>query len=485
MGGWASCPEEKFRALEGEEMIEFLKLKNFRSIGDKEVSLNLKPLTIFVGPSGSGKSNLLYFIDWLYTKTQNPLITELSEEVKGIYGATRFSELVHACKPEEREMEWFIRTWPLQDDHEELEGYINKIDWALLGLERPQFDALGYGMRYKYVKGDNFNITASIGNYPVLNTVQDYDPGRKLRFYFSQPAKLKKIFDGKNPLFPVTGALPDLSEPPFWEGIENVQEVQDKLRIFDRFCKEFGEVLGRKFSQVYFLTALRGAIESATELSTTDRVGRRGENTLKVLGDLVTSDRIERREKTNDLMFWCSRFGLQDIVAGVAKGAKTLSSHYRDQWSGLELNLSSASYGCRQLITIIAQLLAAKPQSTVLIEEPELSLHPEYQALLPILFADAIKNRGQQIIITTHSSFVALALARAVQGFRIEGQTLKGWKKRDFKLNLDDIAVYHITRTRDEGLTNAESLELSEKGFIEGGIRSFVDTERELLGEIL
>jgi predicted ATPase len=467
-------------------MIKFLRLKNFRSIGDREVNLNLKPLTIFVGPSGSGKSNLLYFLDWLYTKTERPLISDLSEEVKGIYGALSFNELIHACKPEEKELEWFIRIQPLQDDLKKLESYVNEIDWALLGLEKPQGDTLGYGMRSKAVRGSyDFNIKVFIGDHLVLDAVQEYDHlARTWKFYFSQPTKIKGTRDHLHTLYVFYRSFPTLSNPSDWEGMEETQEVRDSLRMFDEFCDiGFGGILKRKFSQVYFLTALRGAIESSAELPTSERIGRRGENTLKVLGDLTISDRIDRKEKTSDLMFWCSTFGLRDIVAGVAKGSKTLSSHYRDQWSGLELNLSSASYGCRQILIIIAQVLAAPPESTVLIEEPETSLHPEYQALLPILFADSIRNRRQQIIITTHSSFVALALARAVQGFKIRGQTLRGEEEREFKLNLDDITVYHVIR--EKGLTNAEFLELSQEGLIKNGIPSFIKTEENLLGKIL
>ncbi|MCL0064622.1 AAA family ATPase [Dehalococcoidia bacterium] len=74
-------------------MIKLLKLKNFRSIGEKELSLTLRPLTILVGPSGSGKSSILYFIDWLATKVTDPAIEGLVPQVKAIYGVTSFSDL--------------------------------------------------------------------------------------------------------------------------------------------------------------------------------------------------------------------------------------------------------------------------------------------------------------------------------------------------------------------------------------------------------
>lgn len=40
-------------------MIERLKLTNFKSIGNKPVTIDFKPLTILTGPNGSGKSSIL------------------------------------------------------------------------------------------------------------------------------------------------------------------------------------------------------------------------------------------------------------------------------------------------------------------------------------------------------------------------------------------------------------------------------------------
>ncbi|MCL0050934.1 ATP-binding protein, partial [Dehalococcoidia bacterium] len=440
-------------------MIKLLKLKNFRSIGEKELSLTLRPLTILVGPSGSGKSSILYFIDWLATKVTDPAIEGLVPQVKAIYGVTSFSDLIHACKPEEKELDWSLRIQLSRSEITELENRVEEIDWALLGFEKPTIDTLGYEVRYKKVRSRpdyfEYNLKLLIDNQRILDFTQEYKGG-DYHTRLSQPPKVKpKMGTGKVlHIFQASDILSyRLENVSEWEGIEDKPENRDKLRMFSMFCKELEEILRNKLGQVHLLSALRGAVEGSAQLPTLDRVGRRGEDTLRVLGDLITSDRIERTKKANDLMFWCSVFGLRDIVAGIAKGTTTLGSHYKDEWSGLELSLPCASQGSLQVLTIIAQLLAVEPGGVILIEEPELSLHPEYQTRLPILFADAIKNRGWQIIITTHSSFVILALARAIAGFKRKGQILGGWEEREFKLDLSNIAIYHIDRTPEEGVT--------------------------------
>jgi len=461
-------------------MIKVLKVRNFRSIGDKEVNMNLKPLTILVGPSGSGKSNLLYFIDWLYTRTETHQIDDLTQ-VRETFDVENFDELIHACK-RENELEFLIEIQMPKNNVETLRTKANWVNWESLGLKKPHTDTLSYELKCKWVSDDSrpiFQRKLIAGDVPIIALSQEYNPQTHVTEYFSTiPPRLRYRIQTAQSCF-----LLERSDFDFSLEHTDLKEQREELSIFRDFCRECMEVIRRRFSQVYLLTSLRGRIRGFAELPTTDRVGRHGENTLKVLGDILASDEINWIEKTNNLWFWCSNLELRDITAGIARGKDAISSHYRDGWSGLELSLPSVSYGCRQILAIIAQLIVAKPESIILIEEPELSLHPRYQALLPLLFADAIKNRGHQVIITTHSSFVVLALSRAVQGYKLRGQTLRGEEEREFKMDISDIAVYHVTR--EKGATEVEQLELSEKGFVKGGIPSFVDVERELLGEIL
>lgn len=128
--------------------------------------------------------------------------------------------------------------------------------------------------------------------------------------------------------------------------------------------------------------------------------------------------------------------------------------------------MALASHGSRQILTIITNLLWCEPGSIFLIEEPEISLHPEAQVKVCELFAVAIAQR-KQIIATTHSHFLLSALGIPVQ----EG-----------RLRPEDIAVYHIEKKPDSG-TVAERLLVNEKGYIEGWIPSFADVERRLLKE--
>jgi len=97
-----------------------------------------------------------------------------------------------------------------------------------------------------------------------------------------------------------------------------------------------------------------------------------------------------------------------------------------------------------------------------MIEEPEISLHPEHQVLLHELFSEVI-SQGKQIICSTHSPFFVLALSKIV-------------KKKLLPLN--KIAVYHVKKEKNG--TYIETLKLNKHGFIVSGISSFMKVEEDL-----
>lgn len=116
-----------------------------------------------------------------------------------------------------------------------------------------------------------------------------------------------------------------------------------------------------------------------------------------------------------------------------------------------------------------------------LIEEPEMSMHPEYQTRLPFLLAHAV-NKGQQLIITTQSSYLTLALGRVIQGEKLEPERYGVPEERKIKLNREDVAVYQLQRHKDG--VKLDLLGFEEDGFLKTGIPSFVDVEKELFQRI-
>ena len=247
------------------------------------------------------------------------------------------------------------------------------------------------------------------------------------------------------------------------------------------FSRKMVEAIKKRLSKVYYLSAERGHIPWAylTGAEKHKWVGKKGEYALEVLAELMKPEYDERRLPYEIL---CERFGIKNVWAGWDH-SNYLTSNYKDPYLNSVHKFPSLGYGSRQLLAVIAQLAYSEPGSIILVEEPEISLHPEYQRLLPILFGRAV-NEGKQILVTTHSSYFPLSLDIVLEGYKLEGQTTRGWRSYNVKLSTNDVIVYEVTRDEKDGCTKVEKLELDEVG-LKGGIPSFIKVEKEILGKFI
>jgi predicted ATPase len=104
-----------------------------------------------------------------------------------------------------------------------------------------------------------------------------------------------------------------------------------------------------------------------------------------------------------------------------------------------------------------------------MIEEPEISLHPGAQVeMCRFLARSAVE--GKQIIASTHSQFMLLALQAPI---------------REGVISSQDVAIFDVTRNPDQsandfGATQTERLSLEDEGFLSDWVPSFSDVEQGL-----
>ena len=96
-------------------------------------------------------------------------------------------------------------------------------------------------------------------------------------------------------------------------------------------------------------------------------------------------------------------------------------------------NLADLGYGISQLLPIILKISEAgiSEQDFVLIEEPEINLHPKFQSKLVELFFDAHELFNLYFIIETHSEY----LIHKILQLSVDN---------DYKCNKEDIILYYI-----------------------------------------
>jgi predicted ATPase len=76
-------------------------------------------------------------------------------------------------------------------------------------------------------------------------------------------------------------------------------------------------------------------------------------------------------------------------------------------------------FGLTQVLPIVIAALSASKGDILLIENPEVHLHPAGQALMGQFLAD-VSNAGVQVIVETHSDHVLNGIRRAVKAGRIQ-----------------------------------------------------------------
>ena len=130
------------------------------------------------------------------------------------------------------------------------------------------------------------------------------------------------------------------------------------------------------------------------------------------------------------------------------------------------VGLVAEGSGTNALVRLLFELVRAKLGASILIEEPELNLHPKAQADLASAIVEEARGYGKQVIMTTHSERIAARLLIEVA----EGN-----------LPPEELAIYSFTKDSD-GIASASPIEVTDKGQTSGGLTGFFETNLEEMG---
>lgn len=111
----------------------------------------------------------------------------------------------------------------------------------------------------------------------------------------------------------------------------------------------------------------------------------------------------------------------------------------------------NVGYGVSQVLPILVAILSAQQNSLILLENPELHLHPNGQAKLVELLAKAAQY-GIQIIAETHSDHIINGTLVQCKRFRTEGQGI----------NRENVRIYYFDRSEKGHYVEAEEIVISE-----------------------
>jgi len=306
---------------------------------------------------------------------------------------------------------------------------------------------------FSYLKDDLFydiqgiDILFDLKDFQFKNETQGYRI-KDLKWInnfslLTQPARDEVIDRIKNNIHNIYNKILDeLSN--IKELISNINFAQEQ-NIYDDFidaklCCDFffddfnasedienylSEISNYFSSNISYLGPLREdpkPLYPVSELSYTKDIGKKGENTAAILAlhgededifpipDLDNCGLYKKEKKPlKDIVIeWLKYIGVvEDIEAKIEQGGFSLK--VKTSNNGRFSDLTNVGVGVSQVIPIVTMCLSAKKGSTLIIEQPELHLHPKMQTKLTDFFV-AISQSGRQCIVETHSEHFINAL---------------------------------------------------------------------------
>lgn len=190
-------------------------------------------------------------------------------------------------------------------------------------------------------------------------------------------------------------------------------------------------------------------------------VGLKGEYAADVLWTQTQGVKRARRllERVN---YWIKQFGLGSEVK-----MQTIGRHSGffqiviiNPETNIDATISNVGFGVSQVLPLIVEGFYSNPNSTILIEQPEIHLHPKVQADLGDLLIE-LTRQGRNIIVETHSEHLISRLTRRIA----EGT----------KFTHQDLAIYYFSQK--EKYTQIQNIHINELGQFENWPEGFFEED--------
>ncbi len=387
-------------------MLTNLHLRNFKSWANTG-DIALKPITGFFGANSSGKTSLLQSLLLLKQTSESAdrgLILQFGEKNSlvnlgdfrsVIYGHAVENELIFS-------LDWDQKKPIVAND-----------------LRRTVLQSQNIGFT-THVRGENGNGTA------LRLTVPDmaYRVGNGI-FGMRRRTEGTGVYDlytdrtGFQFLpqraFPLHGPIKCYGFP---------KEV--RLRYMNSgFLSDLELAFQEQLEQIYYLGPLRANPERTYTWSGAQPsdMGQAGEQAIHAIlssrdkGETISRGRGRSRVTLEAYVAeWLQKLGLiaEFRVEPIAEGSQLFQVKVRKVKGGTESLITDVGFGVSQILPVIVLCFYVPEGSTVILEQPEIHLHPAVQANLADVLIDAYRKRGVQIIVESHSEHLLRRLQRRI-----------------------------------------------------------------------
>ncbi len=446
-------------------MLKRLEIKNFKAW--QEADLAFGKVTGFFGTNSAGKSSLLQFL-LLLKQTRNATDRGLVLDFGGpesLANLGTFADIVHG-KDTQSPISWTL-------------------DWTLpkpLEIRNPTNPK-----SKPLFSGKNLRMECEVG----LKRKRPWTYKLEYRFndinFWLQPKRRSKknefsdlITDAKEFQFVRNPGRPWPLPPPiktylFPNEARNYYQNSGFIADFELAYEIFMDSL-------YYLGPLREYPKREYHWagSSPEDVGQRGERAVDAILAATRDGKTRslgyrQRQRTFQeiIAYWLNKLGL--ISKFHLKEIKDTNLHramVQTSPSSTPTALTDVGFGVSQVLPALVLLYYVPEGSTVLMEQPEIHLHPAVQSGLADIMLNVAKVRNVQIIVESHSEHLLRRLQRRVA----EQEEPYSY----MKLSSSDVKLYFVSSQR--GQAHVSDLILNEWGEIENWPDGFFGDE---MGEIV
>lgn len=393
-----------------------ISIYNFKSIGSL-VNYEMRPLTILSGTNSSGKSSFLQLLLLLkqtieIESAQSPLelrgrLIKVRKYIDILKGKNIGNKLKVELIFNKSELSKYKR-FPEFSLYEAFDNYNLHIAVVFDFINNKvivssfevifKVDSITNFIRFEY-NGEIFDIQTNVAVFnDDLYSKQGEYKVKKINFSAFIPSDFEIEFnDGSS-----TKAVPKL------EGIKSV--IKDV------------------FSQLNYIGPLRQEPKdeygvNGSELS----VGIDGGNVAEVLcelsGNSISYFTVEEKEESisfvkkdesfiHAVKYWlCDKFKLcADVYSKKEADSYVI---YLKSWAGVESTIKHVGFGVSQVLPILVEGLRLQQGETLILEQPEIHLHPKIQSKLSDFLISLIEN-GKNVVIETHSDHLITRVRRRI-----------------------------------------------------------------------
>jgi hypothetical protein len=239
----------------------------------------------------------------------------------------------------------------------------------------------------------------------------------------------------------------------------------EELKRVNEFARWLQDFIRLELSRVYYVPPLRGLDQPEYELLESPASEFPIVEGLTAQGSKLASTFAYQRDLEDKISGWLDQVVGSRVRFKLLVGRKVTLENPTTLYA---VRMINEGFGSNQLLHLLTQLAVCPRNSLVLIDDPEVHLHPMAQAKLAELLNRVSRDEGKDLLIATHSEHFLVTLL-----------TLVG----EGSLESEDLKVYYFVK--DGGTSRAENLTVNPDGTIEGGLKGFFETHVETLGRYL